>query len=843
MNMFKLILCCCALVYGGAVYSELPTELKNFPKGCEPEAIGPKIAGLYLASAEGTTPIIYPEVCSWFGTLRFAGATQDKAMLLQAENRFIPILGENSGAMQTPNHVDNTVFGIIPLQLYIQTGKEEYLAVGLDFADRQWTMPDNPSPNNVAKYQALLAKGLSWQTRYWIDDMFMITAIQSQAYVATKDVKYINRAAHEMVAYLDSLQQGNGLFYHAPDAPFFWGRGNGWVAVGMADLLMYLPENNPNRTAILKEYRKMMATLKSFRNDEGLWNQLIDEPDVWTETSGSAMFTYAMAIGVKNGWLDTEEYAPVVRKAWLSLLTYMTEAGRLREVCEGTNIGYSKQYYVDRRRVVGDRHGQAAMIWCAEALYDRDNNSVARLNELSYDEGILSPAFHPTITEYTCHVSTGTRAIAPNFTASYGAEVSGGETVDLSSGTGKSVLSITSIDGRTTTVYTINYIRANDLDYSHLIINNDFELAPDANCNPVPVGPGIDGWDASGIPAWRPSKSSCAKKQFYGWTHDQSVLGGSTSQGINADAPEKHGNWAAWIGGSGGGSSEETQIEFHQTIDKASLEAGTYKVQCLLAVGSTKIFNQRLFANNKVQYFGTSQTYSNNLVDDGSEHYTFAGHTDYGESRLKEMAVYVTVDGNESLQLGLRTSNRQTDGSLKKQTSPMFRFDYFRLTKIDPVIATDARLAYIGLSAGALNFSPETKTYNVLLPEGTREVDVTALANVQLASVTGAGAVDVSSGSGVSVIKVIALDGVTTNTYTINYTLDSQSGIKEVKDNVHYTLVNRKLSVQGMDAYAVYHVNGLKVAEVRDNRSGTGVELMPGVYIVKGRKAFKIIVR
>ncbi len=136
----------------------------------------------------------------------------------------------------------------------------------------------------------------------------------------------------------------------------------------MTDLLNYLPESNPNRARILQEYRKMMATLKSYRNEEGLWNQLIDDPDVWTETSGSAMFTYAMIIGVKKGWLDAEEYAPVVRQAWLALLTYLDEGAALRNVCEGTNVGTTKQYYIDRRRNTGDLHGQAALLWHATGM-------------------------------------------------------------------------------------------------------------------------------------------------------------------------------------------------------------------------------------------------------------------------------------------------------------------------------------------------------------------------------------------------------------------------------------------------------------------------------------------
>ena len=71
--------------------------------------------------------------------------------------------------------------------------------------------------------------------------MFMITAVQVQAYRATGDTKYLDRAATAMVAYLDKLQQPNGLFFHAPDTQFYWGRGNGWMAAGLAELLRRCP--------------------------------------------------------------------------------------------------------------------------------------------------------------------------------------------------------------------------------------------------------------------------------------------------------------------------------------------------------------------------------------------------------------------------------------------------------------------------------------------------------------------------------------------------------------------------------------------------------------------------
>jgi rhamnogalacturonyl hydrolase YesR len=226
--------------------------------------------------------------------------------------------------------------------------------MGLAFADGQWDNPD--------------ASGFTHQTRWWIDDMYMITALQLAAFRATGEVKYRDRAAREMVAYLDKLQQPNGLFFHAPDVKFFWGRGDGWVAVGMTEMLRDLPANHPQRKAILAAYRRMMATLLSHQAQSGMWRQLIDHPESWEESSASAMFTYAFVTGVKNGWLAEDTYGPAARKGWLALVGYLTAEGDLREVCIGTGKKNDLQYYLDRPRSVGDGHGQAPMLWSATAL-------------------------------------------------------------------------------------------------------------------------------------------------------------------------------------------------------------------------------------------------------------------------------------------------------------------------------------------------------------------------------------------------------------------------------------------------------------------------------------------
>lgn len=349
------------------------SDLKHWPKGSSPQEIGKRVSEHFAVSPHfnyfRTTPprsIVYPETCTWYGALTFAKLSGDKQLLDKLVVRFEPLFGTDSSLVPKPNHVDFTVFGAVPLELFIITKNPKYLKMGQSMADKQWLLPEGTTITPEEK--RFYSKGFTPQTRMWIDDMYMITAVQIQAYRATDDKKYIERAAKEMVLYLDSLQRPNGLFYHAPDVPYFWGRGNGWMAAGMSELLSSLPKNNPYHPRIMEGYKKMMSSLLKYQAENGTWRQLIDEPESWSESSGIGMFAFAMITGVKNGWLDKNIYGAAARKAWLGLISFIDANDDVREVCEGTSKKNDKQYYFDRKRNVGDLHGQAPVLWCASAL-------------------------------------------------------------------------------------------------------------------------------------------------------------------------------------------------------------------------------------------------------------------------------------------------------------------------------------------------------------------------------------------------------------------------------------------------------------------------------------------
>src|SRR5690606_12984945 len=122
------------------------------------------------------------------------------------------------------------------------------------------------------------------------------------------------------------------------------------------------------RLRIMTGYKTMMESLLKYQAEDGMWRQIVDDPESWPETSSTGMFTFAMITGVKNGWLDASSYGPAARRGWLALLQYLNENGEIRDVCEGTGAKNDRQYYLDRKRVTGDFHGQAPVLWCASAL-------------------------------------------------------------------------------------------------------------------------------------------------------------------------------------------------------------------------------------------------------------------------------------------------------------------------------------------------------------------------------------------------------------------------------------------------------------------------------------------
>ena len=355
-----------------------------------PERTAAKLAELFLSTSPdlykpqgyrggkaygGGQLVHYSVVSLWVNALECAHIAGDTNLVQRLVAAFEPAYGAKKIWMNDYRHVDLSIVGAIPLEIAILTGDKRAKELGLMYADRQWEEPREGLDWGERWYDAIpLAerhanweKGFTPETRLWIDDMYMVTFLQSQAYRLTGDRKYIERAGKEMCMYLEKLQRPDGLFDHAPGAPFAWGRGNGWMAAAMAMNLRHLPTDSEWRAPILKGYRKMMSALLKWQRPNGLWGQLVNDPESYDETSATAMFAYAFAEGAKAGVLNGE-YKAAVEKAYAALVARLDEYGNLPDVCVGTGWKNDRHHYLTRPRCIGDPHGQAPLLWLCGAL-------------------------------------------------------------------------------------------------------------------------------------------------------------------------------------------------------------------------------------------------------------------------------------------------------------------------------------------------------------------------------------------------------------------------------------------------------------------------------------------
>jgi len=311
----------------------------------------------------------YKVACAWSGALSLAGILKRGDLLDRLIGCYNPFKNSYSELLQGTGHVDNNVFGIVPLEIFLQRGEPAFLVEGKSLAEHQ-----------IAH--------LNQQMRYAIDDMFMIPRLQIQAYRGTQDVSFLDTAALVLSLYIDELQQQDGLFYHHRDFPHKWSRGNGWVAAGFASILRWLPIEHSHYPVILKGYRLMMQGLSKTQiprgEDRGLWNQILDSKDSrnWAETSGSAMFAYALICGIKQGILDENTYLPVFHNSFNGLINQLNEDGSLRNISKwaykpeshpesGDRYkGDEENYYFQRELLCGDFHGQAPLMWVLGELLE-----------------------------------------------------------------------------------------------------------------------------------------------------------------------------------------------------------------------------------------------------------------------------------------------------------------------------------------------------------------------------------------------------------------------------------------------------------------------------------------
>ena len=112
---------------------------------------------------------------------------------------------------------------------------------------------------------------------------------------------------------------------------------------------------------IENNFRQHIASLIRYQVDDGMWRQVLNNPNSYEETSCTAMFAIAIARGISNGWLS-KKYKGYAVKAWKAVADHITSKGIVQGICRGTEIGADEQFYMNRKTIDNDPRGLGAVI-------------------------------------------------------------------------------------------------------------------------------------------------------------------------------------------------------------------------------------------------------------------------------------------------------------------------------------------------------------------------------------------------------------------------------------------------------------------------------------------------
>jgi hypothetical protein len=218
-------------------------------------------------------------------------------------------------------------------------------------------------------------KGLSPECtdpNFRVEDMFNCNAILGRAYRLTGDAKYVDIMSEFLLS--ADTQQENGLFIHSRGAPYYWGRGNGFAALGFAETLTYMPEDHQNRGSLLEIHLRHLGSLRDLQQASGMYWQMLDLPGSYQEFTCTCMVGYSMARGIRLGWLDSS-FMDSANLAWQGVAERIDDDGNIVDGCISTGVQSSVQEYLDREAIFGrdDRSGSLALWFAVEMQLLKDS--------------------------------------------------------------------------------------------------------------------------------------------------------------------------------------------------------------------------------------------------------------------------------------------------------------------------------------------------------------------------------------------------------------------------------------------------------------------------------------
>ena len=299
---------------------------------------------------------------------------------------------DNNGNIRTYQldhyNLDNILCGRILLTLFQVTGKEKYYKAASTLREQ-------------LRQQPRLSDGGFWHKKIypyqmWLDGLNMAEPFYAEwANTFHEDSAFNDVAKQFILMEKHARDAKTGLLYHGYDesktekwankttglSANFWARAMGWYGMGLVDALQYFPENHPNRKELIDILNRFAdAVTKVQDNKTGLWWDVLNYPNRkgnYPEASASCMFVYALAKGVRLGYLPAS-YLQVAKKGYAGIIkkfiTNVDGQTNLEGTVSVSGLGGkpyrdgSYEYYINEKVVTNDPKGVGAFLLASDEM-------------------------------------------------------------------------------------------------------------------------------------------------------------------------------------------------------------------------------------------------------------------------------------------------------------------------------------------------------------------------------------------------------------------------------------------------------------------------------------------
>ena len=226
------------------------------------------------------------------------------------------------------DHVNN---GKLVLLLYRVLGREKYKKAA-DLLRSQ--LKTHPRTKEGGFWHKKI-----YTNQMWLDGLYMGSPFYAE-YAMLFEGSAFDDIANQFIRMEKHARDAKtGLLYHAWDeskeqkwanketgtSPLFWARAMGWYADAIVDALDYFPADHPKRQSLIDILNRLVnAVEKQQDKTTGLWYDIMNysgpgKEKNYFEASASCQFTYAIAKGVRKGYLPAAKLA-IAKRSYAGII-------------------------------------------------------------------------------------------------------------------------------------------------------------------------------------------------------------------------------------------------------------------------------------------------------------------------------------------------------------------------------------------------------------------------------------------------------------------------------------------------------------------------------------------